>query len=103
MFVSGGTTLGVPFHLTKSFLTREEIHAVIEEAHKFDVKVTAHLNGGVGVDYGIEAGIDGIEHAFLLSDHELDLVVRTRTPLTITMLMANTLKAARDRIGHQPL
>ena len=86
LFVSGGTTLGVPFHLTKSFLTREEIHAAIDEAHKFDVRVTAHLNGGAGVDYGIEAGIDGIEHAFLLSDRELELVVKSRTPLTITML-----------------
>jgi imidazolonepropionase-like amidohydrolase len=86
MFVSGGTTLGVPFHLTKSFLTREEIHAAIEEAHKFDVRVTAHLNGGPGVKYGIEAGIDGIEHAFLLSDEELDLVVKSRTPVTLTLL-----------------
>jgi imidazolonepropionase-like amidohydrolase len=86
LFVSGGTTLGVPFHLTKSFLTREEIHAAIDEAHKFDVRVTAHLNGGIGVDYGVEAGIDGIEHAFMLSDKELELVVKSGTPVTLTLL-----------------
>jgi len=86
LFISGGRTMGVPYHLTTSFFTREEIQAAIDEAHKFDVKVTAHLNGGIGVDYAIEAGIDSLEHATELSDRELDLVAKSGTWVCLTLL-----------------
>jgi imidazolonepropionase-like amidohydrolase len=100
LFVSGGRTLGVPYHLTTSFLTREEIHAAIEEAHKFDVKVIAHLNGGIGVDWGLEAGLDGIEHGFELSDHELELVVKARTPVSLSLLWHFT-PSYQQNLGDQ--
>ena len=45
LFLSGGRRAGVPKHLTTSFFTREEIQAAIDEAHKFDVKVTAASAG----------------------------------------------------------
>jgi imidazolonepropionase-like amidohydrolase len=88
LFISGGRTMGVPHHLTTSFLTREEIHAAIEEAHKFDVPVTAHLNGGIGVNWALEAGMDSIEHASDLSDAELDLVARSGAWVCLTLLWA---------------
>ena len=100
LFVSGGRTLGVPYHLTTSFLTRDEIHAAIEEAHKFNVKVIAHLNGGIGVDWGVEAGLDSVEHGFELSDHELDLVVRSRTPVSLSLLWHFT-PSYRQHLGDQ--
>jgi imidazolonepropionase-like amidohydrolase len=88
LFISGGRTLGVPHHLTTCFFTREELQAAIDEAHKFDVKVTAHLNGGIGVNWAIEAGMDSIEHASELSDKELELVAKSGTWVCLTLLWA---------------
>ena len=85
LIMSGGRRQGVPKGLTTCYFSREEIHAIIDEAHKFDVKVCAHLNGGVGVDWSIEAGIDGIEHAMELSDHELELIAKSGTYVGLTM------------------
>jgi imidazolonepropionase-like amidohydrolase len=85
LIMSGGRRQGVPKGLTTCYFSREEIHAIIDEAHKFDVKVCAHLNGGIGVDWSIEAGIDGIEHAMVLSDHELELIARSGTYVGLTM------------------
>jgi imidazolonepropionase-like amidohydrolase len=100
LFISGGRTLGVPYHLTTSFFTREEIHAAIEEAHKFDAKVIAHLNGGIGVDWGLEAGLDSVEHGFELSDHELELVVKNRVPVSLSLLWHFT-PSYRANLGDQ--
>jgi imidazolonepropionase-like amidohydrolase len=106
LFLSGGRRAGVPKHLTTSFFTREEIHAAIDEAHKFDVKVTAHLNGGVAVRHAVEAGIDGIEHGMEMSDQELELVARAGTFIGVTLtwhmsrLYTNLLGDQHDNIDR---
>ena len=84
LVMSGGYRQGVPKGLTTCYFSREEIRAVIDEAHKFDVKVCAHLNGGIGVDWSVEAGIDGIEHAMELSDRELELVAASDAYIGVT-------------------
>lgn len=86
LFISGGRRSGVPVQLTTCHFTEAEIRAAIEEAHNFGVKVTAHLNGGIGVKYAVEAGIDGIEHGHHLSDSELELVVKHGTYVGLTIL-----------------
>ena len=86
LIVSGGRKAGVPRNMTVSHFTQEEISAAVSEAHKFDVKVTAHLNGGAGVDQVLDAGIDGIEHGMEMSDRELDRAVAAGTVIGMTML-----------------
>lgn len=44
-------------------ITRDELRAVIQEAHKRGLKVTGHLCS-VTYDEAIEAGIDNLEHGF---------------------------------------
>ncbi len=56
--------------LIKIMVTRmspEEIEAVIDEAHKHGLKVTAHADEKMG-RVGIDFGLDGIEHGYDLSD-----------------------------------
>jgi imidazolonepropionase-like amidohydrolase len=84
LVVSGGYRQGVPKGLTACYFTREELHAIMEEAHKFDVKVCAHLNGGIGVDWGIEAGLDGVEHGMNLTDRELEIVAKSDAYIGLT-------------------
>ena len=85
MFISGGRTLGVPYHLTTSFFTPEEIGAAIDEAHKFETRVTAHLNGGPAIGYALDAGLDSIEHGMEFTDQEMELVARSGTWVVLTL------------------
>jgi imidazolonepropionase-like amidohydrolase len=54
---------GVTFFKAYQEITRDELRATIEEAHKRGLKVTGHLCS-VTYDEAIEAGIDNLEHGF---------------------------------------
>jgi imidazolonepropionase-like amidohydrolase len=47
-------------------LTREEIAAIVDEAHRMGVRVAAHAEGLEGTRYAIDGGVDTIEHGFAL-------------------------------------
>ncbi len=40
----------------------EELRAVVEEAHRHDLRVTAHAHGVEGIRVAVKAGVDGLEH-----------------------------------------
>lgn len=48
-------------------LTREELHAIVDEAHRQGYRVAAHCEGIAGTELAIEEGIDTIEHGMYLS------------------------------------
>lgn len=47
-------------------LTREEIAALIDEAHRLGLRVAAHAEGLEGTRLAIEEGVDTVEHGFSL-------------------------------------
>jgi imidazolonepropionase-like amidohydrolase len=47
-------------------LTRPELRAVVEEAHRMGVRVAAHAEGLGGVRLAVEEGVDTIEHGLSL-------------------------------------
>ncbi len=55
--------------------TREEIEAIVDEAHKKGRKVSCHAFGGEGLDYCIDAGVQSIEHGVDLSDTEIKSMI----------------------------
>jgi imidazolonepropionase-like amidohydrolase len=57
---SGATSFKAYMHIT-----REELRAATEEAHKRHLKITGHLCS-VGFREAAEAGIDNIEHGFIM-------------------------------------
>jgi imidazolonepropionase-like amidohydrolase len=59
---------GVTWFKAYTQITRDELRAAIDEAHKHGMKVTAHLCS-VGFREAVDAGIDGLEHG-LLTDTE---------------------------------
>jgi imidazolonepropionase-like amidohydrolase len=64
---SFGTSPGAPE------MTREEIAAVVDVAHDAGIKVTAHVHSAQsGID-AIQAGVDSIEHASLLTDEVIQM------------------------------
>ncbi len=70
LFINGGgsTAPDIPF------LTREEIETAVEEAHRAGKKVAAHVIQGVGIDYALEADVDTLEHALVLTDEQIELI-----------------------------
>jgi imidazolonepropionase-like amidohydrolase len=54
-------------------LDREELHAIVDEAHRAKRKVAAHVESLDGARAVVEAGVDSVEHGYDLSDD----VVRT--------------------------
>jgi imidazolonepropionase-like amidohydrolase len=66
-------------------MTFETMKALIEESHWHGRTVTAHCYGGDGATWALEAGIDGIEHGFYLSDEQLDHMAQHGTVLCPTL------------------
>ncbi|KRE01061.1 hypothetical protein ASE61_19100 [Bosea sp. Root670] len=66
VMASGGGTVG-----TQSWnpaFSQEELNAMVDEAHHFDRKATAHCLCARSIEMAIEAGFDQLEHAGFISD-----------------------------------
>ena len=48
-------------------LTREEIAAIVDEAHRLGYRVAAHAEGMPGTELAVELGVDTIEHGMYLN------------------------------------
>jgi imidazolonepropionase-like amidohydrolase len=57
---------------TAPFFSFAELQAAVDEAHRYGRTVTAHAYGGVSVDECLEAGVDCIEHGFLMHRAQYD-------------------------------
>jgi len=55
----------------KTYLTIDEIKSIVQTAHSYNLKVTAHCVTNQSAWNAIEAGVDGIEHGFSLADSTL--------------------------------
>lgn len=70
-------------------LTKEELKAVVDEAHAKRKRVAAHAHGNEGARRAILAGVDSIEHGSFLEAATLDLM-RERGTVYVPTLLAGT-------------
>lgn len=56
-------------------VTLEEMKAIVDEAHTTGVKVAAHAIGDKATRIAAEAGVDSIEHAYVVADDVLKMMV----------------------------
>lgn len=73
----------------------EELAAIADEAHRAGIKVAAHCHGDGAARACIEAGIDCIEHGFLVSDETLKLMAQRGTFLVSTTCLADQMDLSR--------
>ena len=81
---------------TQTF-SREDLEAVVEEAHRRNLPVTIHSRGAGSTRAAAQAGVDWILHADLAQEADLDAVAQAGCPIMPT---ATFLWRAAE-MGHQ--
>lgn len=67
----------------------EELRAIVDEAHRRGLRVAAHTHGADAVKHAVAAGIDCIEHGFLIDDEAIAQLVEHGTFLVSTRRLAD--------------
>ena len=89
--------------LAAALMTPEEIGAVIDAAHRFGAKVTAHSGSPTATQVAIEAGIDCIEHGYFLDRETLQKMKESGTWLVPTIVVSQpATQPFFERIGSPP-
>jgi len=87
--------------------TKEEVDAIVDEAHRHGKKAACHAFGGEGLRNCVEAGADTIEHALDLDEATADLIKKKGLYLELTAyhysLSDYTLRDAKATNGKYSL
>jgi imidazolonepropionase-like amidohydrolase len=75
--------------------TRAEIDAVVDEAHALSMPVAAHAHSVEGIQVALEAGVDSIEHATLITPDQADAVAAAGTTVAPTLLINEAIAEGR--------
>lgn len=94
--LSKGTTIGA------QQFTLEEMKAIVDEAHELGLKVAVHAHGAKGIQTALEAGVDSVEHASLITDESLKLAVRKGTFLSMDIYVSDFILSEGEAAGILP-
>jgi imidazolonepropionase-like amidohydrolase len=83
----------------------DEIAAVVDEAHRHNVKVTIHSRGSTSTRAAAKAGVDLIYHADLATQADLDIIAKAGMPLVpvLTSPCSNCAKDSRTLRVKRPI
>jgi imidazolonepropionase-like amidohydrolase len=68
-----------------------EMQAIVAEAHRLGRRVAAHAHGAEGVRLASEAGVDSVEHGFLMDDAAIATLKKNGTYLVPTAYVGDWL------------
>ena len=86
--------------LAEALMTPEEIEAVVDAAHRFGVKVTAHSGSPPATNVAVDAGLDCVEHGYFLDRPTLKKMKEHGTWLVPTIVVSQPATAPFfERIG----
>lgn len=66
-------------------LTREEVDAIVDEAHRLGLKVACHTYGGEGMASCIESGVDANNHLLELDQPGIRVLLQKKLPFVCTL------------------
>lgn len=70
-----------------------EMQAIVAEAHRLGRRVAAHAHGAEAIRLASEAGVDSVEHGFLMDDAAIATLKKNGTYLVPTLYVADWLPA----------
>lgn len=82
-------------------MTYDEMKAIVDTAHSFGRKATAHAHGKSGIDLALKAGVDSIEHGSFLDEETFRLFKQTGAYLVPTMHAFESV-IRQGRAGERP-
>ena len=89
--------------LAAALMTPKEIRAVIDAAHRFGVKVTAHSGSPAATKIAVDAGLDCVEHGYFLDRPTLKKMKEHGTWLVPTIVVtAPGTQPFFERMGMPP-
>ncbi|RBP53568.1 amidohydrolase family protein [Arenicella xantha] len=89
--------------IAEALMTPEEINAVVDAAHRFGVKVAAHSGSPAATLVAVEAGVDSIEHGYMLDSKVLKKMAQAGTWLVPTIVVSQpATQPFFEKIGSPP-
>jgi imidazolonepropionase-like amidohydrolase len=85
---------------SKVNFTREELNALVDEAHRWKVKVAAHAIGRDGIRAALEAGVNSIEHGDGFDNILIAQAVKQGVYWCPTMLVSEYVAGPRTAAGN---
>ncbi|EGV43339.1 amidohydrolase family protein [Bizionia argentinensis JUB59] len=85
----------------KTFLTIEEMKAIVNMAHDYGLTVTAHSVSNQSAWNAIQAGVDGIEHGFNIADSTLTLMAKKKVFLVPTENSRKYMEVYAELAGYK--
>lgn len=82
-------------------LAREEITAVVAEAHRRNLRVGIHSRGAGSTHAAAEAGVDWIIHADLAGDRDLEAVAKAGMPIIPTATFLAMVVELGQKVGAE--
>ena len=79
--------------------TTEELVSAIQEAHKAGLKTATHALGSEGIANALEAGIDSIEHGFVLNQDNIEAMLKKNAFLVVTLSCVKAMIDAGEKGG----
>jgi imidazolonepropionase-like amidohydrolase len=75
--------------IAEALMTPEEMRAVIDASHRFGIPVAAHSGSTAATNAAVDAGIDSIEHGYVLDRAVLKKMVKNNTWLVPTIMVTH--------------
>jgi imidazolonepropionase-like amidohydrolase len=97
-FMPSGGVLSLTDPVDVPELTREEMDAIVSEAHAWHRKVAAHCHGDEAAKMAIAAGVDSIEHGSFLKDDTLRTMKEKGVYLVPTLFAGDWIGGKADRL-----
>ncbi|HWS71491.1 MAG TPA: amidohydrolase family protein [Thermoanaerobaculia bacterium] len=79
--------------------TREEMKAIVDEAHRLRRKVAAHAMARPGIENALLSGVDSIEHGVAIPDDLLDYMATHNVYLCPTLTVTEYVAPGRTAAG----
>ena len=77
----------------------EEMKAIVDEARLLELKVAVHAHGPRGIQSALEAGVDSIEHASMITDEGIALAIEQGTYLSMDIYVSDYILTEGEAAG----